>query len=294
MIDRVPLNSLKFFYYVAEYGSVSVAAEKLFLTQSAVSKQIKNLEQMLEVPLFDRINKTLLLTAEGKTLYSCCQQIFAQLNQCLEQIQQKKSFNRPLVLSCEPTLSMKWLIPRLAQIAQLNWGFDVVLQTGGGSVNFNEQQIDLALRRDDFSWGVHLYSEKLADEYMVLIHQPQADSQQFLWSTSRPHFDQQLLKHREINAMIHQYPWVALDHFYLCLEGCLAGLGATLISVFMVEKELQHHTVQAKLPVFADGSAYHLLSATPFAEDPRKLVFMQWLKQEMSATQQMIQSLELG
>lgn len=288
MIDhKVPLNSLKFFYYVAEYGSVSIAAEKLYLTQSAVSKQVKSLEQALAVQLFDRINKSLILTTEGRTLYMCCQQIFGQLQQCLEKIQQSKPINSPLVLSCEPTFSMKWLIPRLAQVAQLNWGFEVVLQTGGGPVNFNDTQIDLALRRDDFNWGTHLYTEKLADEYMVLIQSQQAKSDpQLLWSSSRPNFEKQLRRQVGIQKLIPQSQWVALDHFYLCLEGCMAGWGATLISIFMVEKELTHQTVQVLMPAFTDHSAYYLLSAEPIENDSRKQIFMHWLKQQMSQTQQ--------
>lgn len=290
MIDhRVPLNSLKFFYYVAEYGSVSIAAEKLYLTQSAVSKQIKSLELALDTRLFDRINKSLVLTSEGKILYICCQQIFGQLQHCLEQIQHSQPMNSPLVLSCEPTFSMKWLIPRLAQISALNWGFEVVLQTGGGPVNFTDKQIDLALRRDDFDWGSYLYTEKLADEYMVLIqHQQTQTNPQLLWSSSRPNFEKQLRRHEKINKLIPQSQWVALDHFYLCLEGCMAGWGATLISIYMVEKELSHQMLHSVIPAFPDHSAYYLLSAEPFQNDYRKQVFMQWLQREMLKTQQQL------
>ncbi|AZB91185.1 LysR family transcriptional regulator [Acinetobacter pittii] len=54
MIERISLNSLKFFYFVAKYGSVTLAAKKLFVTQSAVSKQIYNLEEALNTTLFER------------------------------------------------------------------------------------------------------------------------------------------------------------------------------------------------------------------------------------------------
>ena len=54
MIERISLNSLKFFYFVAKYGSVTLAAKKLFVTQSAVSKQTYNLEEALNTTLFDR------------------------------------------------------------------------------------------------------------------------------------------------------------------------------------------------------------------------------------------------
>lgn len=83
MIERVSLNALKFFYYVAYFGSVTVAADKLHVTQSAVSKQLKNLEQLLNMQLFDRVNKSLKLTDSGKALFTCCEQFFRQLDNCL-------------------------------------------------------------------------------------------------------------------------------------------------------------------------------------------------------------------
>ena len=58
MIERVSLNSLKFFYFVARYESVTLAAEKLFVTQGAVSKQLKNLEESLSCNLFVREGKS--------------------------------------------------------------------------------------------------------------------------------------------------------------------------------------------------------------------------------------------
>ena len=63
MIERVSLNSLKFFYYVAPYDSVTIAVEKLFVTQGAVSKQLKNLEEVLGRCLFIRDGKKLRVMA---------------------------------------------------------------------------------------------------------------------------------------------------------------------------------------------------------------------------------------
>ena len=79
-----------------------------------------------------------------------------------------------------------------------------------------------------------------------------------------------------------------LEHFYLCIEGCLAGLGTAVVSIFMVEKELSSHLlklVDTAIPV-ADSSAYHLLSYTPFHEDDRKMIFKDWLKQQMLDSKQ--------
>lgn len=72
MIERLSLNSLKFFYYVARYQSVTEAAEKLFVTQSAVSKQLKSLEDSLGIEIFFREGRMLKLTQDGEVLFECC------------------------------------------------------------------------------------------------------------------------------------------------------------------------------------------------------------------------------
>ena len=98
MIERLSLNSLKFFYYVARYDSVTIAAEKLFVTQGAVSKQLKNLEEALGHRLFIRDGKKLQLTEDGLTLFDCCEQVFPQIDQCLVQMaKEKKNEKKALI-----------------------------------------------------------------------------------------------------------------------------------------------------------------------------------------------------
>ena len=189
MIERLSLNSLKFFYYVARYDSVTIAAEKLFVTQGAVSKQLKNLEEALGHRLFIRDGKKLQLTEDGLTLFDCCEQVFPQIDQCLVQMtRKKKNEKKTLILSCEPTIAMKWLIPRLVQFKLRYPEIDISLLTGGGEADFKAQNIDLALRRNDFEWSKAIYSEKMADEYMVCVsrHKHLAPMSQLFISSSRP------------------------------------------------------------------------------------------------------------
>lgn len=285
MIERWSLNSLKFFYYIARYESVTVASEKLFVTQSAVSKQLKNLEETLGCDLFIREGKKLHLTAEGRTLLVCCEQVFPQIDQCLQQLQKQDQFKKTLILSCEPTIAMKWLIPRLVQFKQRYPEIDISLLTGGGNPNFKTQNIDLAFRRNDFDWGKAIYSEKIANEYMVCVSsQNQTQSiQQLFISGSREKMWSQL--HDHLKVQLQEYKKVSLEHFYLCIEACLAGLGSTIASVYMVEKEFDFQLLKMLYPAIEDGSAYYLLSALPFDDDPRKIIFKQWLTEEMQMTQ---------
>ena len=89
MIERLSLNALKFFYFVAQYGSVTIAANKLCVTQSAVSKQIYNLEDSLGIVLFDRKKKKLYLTSQGTLLFNSCQKTFTELDECLIELKKK-------------------------------------------------------------------------------------------------------------------------------------------------------------------------------------------------------------
>lgn len=285
MIERLSLNSLKFFYYVARHERVTVAAEKLFVTQGAVSKQLKNLEDALGCALFVREGKKLHLTVEGRTLLACCEQVFPQIDQCLQQLQKQDHGKQPLILSCEPTIAMKWLIPRLVQFKQRYPEIEISLLTGGGNPDFKTQHIDLAFRRNDFDWGKALYSEKIADEYMVCVaHQNQEEPMQQLFiSGSRAKIWTQLSTH--LKVQLQDYEKISLEHFYLCIEACLAGLGATIASVYMIEKELSFQMLKILSPICEDDSAYYLLSASPFEDDPRKVIFKQWLTEEMQASQ---------
>jgi len=283
MIERLSLNSLKFFYYVATEESVTNAAERLYVTQSAVSRQIKNLEELLNITLFKRVSKTLILTDEGKILLDCCQNIFNQLDQCILSINQQQYRNNNLVLSCEPTISMKWLIPRMMKFNDLNLGFEITLLTGGGPLIFQNQNIDLAIRRNDFVWGDHIFNTKIVDEFMFMVGNNQTSSSNLLLSTSRPKFKSYLLnKFPEFSNLTT----IELDHFYLCIEACISGLGQTPVSGFMVEHELKHSFIQVIKYLNADDSAYYLLSPTPFEEDNRKIIFKDWLTKEMQLTKE--------
>lgn len=78
---------------------------------------------------------------------------------------------------------------------------------------------------------------------------------------------------------------MTLEHFYLCIEACLAGLGATVVSGYMVEKELDFQMFDMLTPINPDGSAYYLLSAAPFEDDLHKVLFKNWLIEEMRVSQ---------
>ncbi|MDR3039345.1 MAG: LysR family transcriptional regulator, partial [Acinetobacter pittii] len=112
-----------------------------------------------------------------------------------------------------------------------------------------------------------------------------SETNDILISTSRPNFFKSTSRIAELKQSLKGYTKVELEHFYLCLEGCLAGLGATVISIYMIEKELEWNLLKKISPVVQDNSAYFLLSHGAFEEDSRKTIFLEWLKTEMNESQ---------
>lgn len=283
MIEKFSLNSFKFFYYVALYNSVTVAAERLFVTQGAVSKQIKNLEELLQFELFDRKSKNLTLTNNGLVLFNCCQDVFHKLDLCLLSLQNNTSPQKTsLVLSCEPTFCMKWLMPKLNAFDDLGLDFDITILTQDGIPDFKKHNIDIAIHRNSTTFPENLYTYKLVDEIMFFTKSPTFNRNNIVISTSRPKLWSTLLSRKETKELVLNYKKFEFEYFYLCIEAALSGNASTIISGFMIENELKNNTLTPIIPPFRDDSSYYLVSHESIEEDPRKIIFKEWLSSELS------------
>ena len=113
-MSRLPsLSALHAFMVAAEHSSLSGAARVLFITPSAVSKQIKNLEDQLEVPLFHRAANRLVLTQAGAQLAGTLNAAFALIEDGVTQARNERRKNVDLFILAPPTLATRWLSTRL-------------------------------------------------------------------------------------------------------------------------------------------------------------------------------------
>lgn len=277
-IDRLPWQALKFFYHVARLGRLDAAAAHLCVTSGAVSKQIKGLEQALGMALFGKQGRHVVLTPAGKQLQDACTLHYAALGQALTQMAVLQS---DLRVSCEPTLAMRWLIPRLPDFKQQHPDINVVILAAGGAVDFAGQHVDVAIRRNDFVWPKQLFAEHLVDEWMAPVNKSGAQEQTQLHSLSRPHAWQQWLHTHSMAAPTQS---VSFEHFYLALQAATAGLGMAMASVLMVADDVQQGILTAVGDFAGDGSAYYLLSARDMQVDAKTQVFLQWLRRAMQDT----------
>jgi LysR family transcriptional regulator, glycine cleavage system transcriptional activator len=141
--DLPSLDLLKGFEAAARNLSFTKAATELFVTQSAVSRQIQTLEEQLGVPLFRRTHRELRLTEEGQTLYKTSAEVLRLLRDVAGRLNA-----RPGMLTVTTTASFAalWLVPRLNDFRRLHPGIDMRLDASNEIQDLEREGIDLAIR----------------------------------------------------------------------------------------------------------------------------------------------------
>lgn len=277
-----PLSAFRVFDVAAKTGSFVKAAEILHVTHGAVSRQIRQLEDSLGIALFDRRNRAVFLTDAGRALQITTASVFEQLGNTVQRLQQQ-SHGSVLVLSCEPTIAMKWLIPRLPAFQQTHPDIQLHLSAAGGPIDLHQSGVDLALRRDDFKWESDVHAMPLCEEWIgPVCAKAQARTWQTLpWLHTKSRASAWKNWLRRSGVTLQESNRIQYEHFYLCIQAALAGQGLALASFFMVQDELDNKNLIAPSGFVQDGSRYYLLSSRPLEEDPKRQRFTQWVMQEM-------------
>lgn len=139
-----PLEALRVFAVAARELSFTRAAAELYVTQSAVSKQIRQLEDALGLRLFEREHRALRLTEAGATLLRATDEAFSGLR---ETVRRLSGGEEPAVtLTTTPALASLWLIPRLGEFSRTNPGIDVRISTDTRVVDLARGGYDVAIR----------------------------------------------------------------------------------------------------------------------------------------------------
>ena len=123
-----PLNVLRGFEAAARLGSFHQAAQALHLTQSAISQQIRSLEELLGQPLFHRQGRSVTLTDAGQDLLETTQSVLLQLAMGIQRLEQYRKPNQ-LVLNTSTAIARQWLLPRLGEFHRLHPDIDLWLFT---------------------------------------------------------------------------------------------------------------------------------------------------------------------
>lgn len=146
MLERLPpIATLRAFEAVARHASFTRAAEELHITQSAVSHQVRSLEDYWALRLFHRDTRLVKLTESGRVLVPVVRACFENLGETLRRLR-KETLGGPLRVSLLQSFAVKWLLPRLPAFRSAHPAVQVWLSTTSVPVNLERDDFDVAIR----------------------------------------------------------------------------------------------------------------------------------------------------
>lgn len=272
------------FCKAAEHQSFTKAAQELNLTHGAISRSVQQLEQYFGLALFQRRNRRIYLTDKGRFFAQRVDSLLAELALTCEQMAVQNN-GLHLAVSCEPSLAMRWLMPRLGHFNEEFTDIDVHLSTAGGPVDLAAQNLHLAIRRSDFQSPADYWVTPLGRERIGLVCHPSywADkrhqSMTLLHTRTRPSAwsDWLSLSAQSIESAKEQY----FDHFYFSLQAAVAGLGLAIGPQHLVADDISNGHLLAPFGFVETTTEYIALSLKNPQRDTALNDFVSWLKIEM-------------
>ena len=280
-----PLNSLKAFEASARLRSITAAAEELSVTQSAVSKQVKLLEDYLGLKLFERKYQHIVLTDQAQQYLLSIQSAFATIAQSTELLVGSKNSSETLHLNLVPSLSNRWLIPLLNDFKNSHPQITVNIEIGDGRVDFSTGPMDIAIRVSKHSQWPGVYAEKLMDEQLIPVCAPDLlpvnlqsiHQYPLLKHTSRPEMWGEFLGYLGQESIGIEYR-LGFEHFFMLIDGALDGLGIALVPQLLVKNELAAGTLVSPFEAgYQSAYSYYLLCDKAGLSNNKVSLFRDWL-----------------
>ncbi len=167
---QLPIKAILVFHVTARAGSISRAAEELSVTPSAVSQQIQLLENQFGVTLLTKAGRGIALTEAGERYFSMISDQIERIEESTATIRGFRSVTT-LTIRATPTLSNKWLLPRLGGLLDRYPDLEVRLDGTNEPTDFNQELVDLELRHGNGRWP-GLFVEGLAEERFLPFAPP--------------------------------------------------------------------------------------------------------------------------
>jgi len=292
---RLPsLNGLRAFEVAGRHGSFTAAAQELNVTQTAVSRMVRLLEQRLGFALFRRHANALELTAQGRALLSGLTDSFDSIARLTEQVATTRA-GPVLTLGVPPALAVSWLIPRLTGFYRDHPDVEVRVATGGATLPVRDDWT-CTIRRDSGPWPGYV-AEELFPSMLVPVCTPA------LAAELRQPSD--LLKATLIVVphLANDWHWwfeaaglrtptrrvgeVVFDHNAMAMQAVLDGVGVAIAQPLYVTDALKAGRLVAPFPIVAIKREFWYLEYLPIRQqDPALLAFRSWLDGEVASQRQ--------
>jgi len=283
------LNALRAFVAIGKNGTLKGAASELFVTASALSHQIKNMEEILDVKLFHRSKTGLSLTQEGNLIYKDLADAFESIHQTVSKLGQPKH-KEILNISMLSTFAMRWFIPRLSDFQKSQPDIEVRISTSIHAVDFSHEDIDCAIRSGTGAWK-NLHAEYLFTETFTPVCSPKLAKQ----LNSPQDLEQQTLLHahlrpddwqvwlNSVNSHIQTMHEQTFETRNFAIQAAVDGVGIAIVDPSLVAEEIKaERLVFPFSQTLADKSAYYLVYPEKPAATSHIQSFQSWLLKQTS------------
>lgn len=283
--SHLPLNALRAFEASARHLSFTRAAIELCVTQAAVSHQVKSLEAQLNVTLFKRLPRGLMLTSEGESLLPVLRDAFDRIALTLDQFE-GGHYREVLTVGAVGTFAVGWLLPRLADFHSRYPLIDLRLSTHNNRVDVAAEGLDYAIRFGAGAWHgtdacplleapltvlcVPQIAEQLRSPADVLKHtllrSYRADEWNLWFQAAGLPSDTRVPRS------------VVFDSSLAMMEAALQGAGVALAPALMFSRQLESDVIRQPFEVGITTGSYWLTRLQSRAETPAMLAFKGWLQ----------------
>ena len=285
---RLPsLSALRAFEAAARHESAKQAAEELNVTATAVSHQIRSLEESLGVALFVRKPRKLELTAQGRELQQTLEAAFDSISATVERLSAKPC-RQAITLSTTPAIAVRWLVPWVCLLRDSHPDIDLRFHTSHEPVALDGVTADIAIRYGDGRWS-GLVAEKLLDNTFVPVCSPHLGLRDVTELPNHPliHFRAQAA----LSAPIHWASWQKLanvpgldvsaglvfsDETH-AISAAIGAQGVALMSRQLIEDELREGRLVQPFGPEMEGKPFHLVYPESRRDDPTVRAVREWV-----------------
>lgn len=288
---RLPLTALRSFEVAGRLQSFTLAAEELYISQAAVSRQVRELESSLRQQLFDRHHRRVSLTPAGEKLLAVLTHAFDDIGTSLDGIRGDRSPST-VAVSAEPSFASAWLVRNLASFRQERPDIDVMLDADPRLVEFRNNRAVVAIRHSSTrsSWP-RVESQHLVDVRIIPVIAPRLarETNSLEQPSDLTHLP---LLHEESRDLWQKwFASVGIDtkptrgmvytDGALVLQAALQGEGAALVDELFAKEDLKAGRLCQPFELSIPHGSYWLV-AKNFARLPEDVAaFVHWLEAKL-------------
>jgi len=289
MTARLPsLNGLRAFEAAARHLSFTKAAQELNVTQTAISHQIRRLEEELGLRLFVRQSRALTLTPQAADYLPNIRAAFQDLRTATDRLLRTGN-DRVLTISTLTSLAVKWLLPRLSTFQEKYPDIDVRITTSTEVVDFRSSNVDAAVRYGRGQWpGVHaewLMAEQLfpvcSPKLLTgarALKQPEDLARATLLHTSTTRDDWRVwLTAAGLPIQIAQNPSLTFDLAFMTVQAAIDGLGVAMGHTAYVADDIANGRLVVPFDISAPSAGYYFVVPEDRPVTPVIGAFRDWL-----------------